>query len=93
MGLDRLRKQIDRLDDQLVLLLARRMKLVRGIAVFKKHCVVSLLQPEREKKILAHKKRLAKRYSLDPTFVEQLFNRIFRESKKLQKGIFKLLKR
>ncbi|MFH1592853.1 MAG: chorismate mutase [Candidatus Woesearchaeota archaeon] len=81
-----IRKRLDRLDKELVILLAERMSLIQKLAEYKKKNKILVCQPEREKKIIDGKKKLGKKLGLNPRLVEDLFKRIIKESCSIQKG-------
>ncbi|MCM8764852.1 MAG: prephenate dehydratase [Candidatus Omnitrophica bacterium] len=60
MGLDMLRKQIDRIDSELVNLLNERAKVVRNIGRVKKNTNLPTFDPARERKIITRVKNLNK---------------------------------
>jgi len=82
MNLDNLRVEIDAIDDELAALLARRMDLAARVAAIKRETGAPILQPEREKAILA---RLGER--MDAQFLpalEMIYEAIFRASRAYQ---------
>lgn len=78
------RKQIDALDEELIELLAERMRLSKTIGELKKKSGKAVLDPKREEKLKKLHQRLAKKHGLSPTFVEKLFEDILSHSRKLQ---------
>lgn len=83
-NLTSLRRQIDKVDGQIVELLAQRQKLVVQVARVKKRQHLPITQVVREKQLLASKRKLAKLHSLNPNFVVRLFKLIITESRQLQ---------
>ena len=85
MNLDELRAEIDAIDDELAALLARRMALAARVAAFKRETGAPVLQPERERAVLA---RLGA--GMDPQYLpalETVYQAIFRASRELQEGL------
>ncbi|MFQ5475025.1 MAG: chorismate mutase, partial [Candidatus Nanoarchaeia archaeon] len=76
-----LRKSIDDVDKNIVLLLAERLSLARRISEFKKERGIPLFQPKREKEILVKITELAKEKGLREDYVKGLFSRMIEESK------------
>lgn len=84
----KLRNNIDKIDNKLVLLLSERMKIVRRIAVYKSKNKIPILDKKREQKVLSEKKKLAKKYKLDENYIRSIFKLIMKQSKKEQKKIY-----
>lgn len=80
-----LRKKIDQVDNQLVSLLAKRMKIVHQIKEFKRKNKLAITDEKREKEVLEKAKNRAKNLNLSEVFIEQLLKLIIRESKIIQK--------
>ena len=81
--LDRLRREIDELDLEILELLHRRMALVEQIASLKRQAGVEVQDAAREEAIF---RRLAceARAPLSPQAVERIFGEILRVSRELQ---------
>jgi len=85
MTLDDLRNEIDAIDDELAALLARRMALAARVAASKRATGASVLQPDRERAILA---RLGE--GLDTQYLpalETVYAAVFRASREYQAAI------
>lgn len=80
-----LREQIDRHDEQIVALLARRLSLAKEIAVAKREISMGILQADRELEIIGRVRRSARAAGLGEDFVERIFVLILAESKKIQR--------
>lgn len=78
--LGNLRLQIDDLDDKLMEVLSKRMKIVDEIGFLKKDHNVSILQNERWQKIMNRMLLERKEKGLTEEFVLQLFNAVHQES-------------
>lgn len=76
------RRKIDKIDNQIILLLKKRFKAVKVIMDYRKKNKMKLRDKEREKEIL--RKRI-KSSKLSPKFVKRLFKLIINESRRLQK--------
>jgi hypothetical protein len=70
--LKRLRREIDRVDEQLISLIARRMRLAEQIAEVKRELGLLLRDESRERKIVARAKERAKGLRVDRDLVEGL---------------------
>lgn len=75
--LDGFRKQIDTLDEQIVNLLAERMKVVKKVGVFKKQQNIPPLDPARWQKIIKTKKG----------YVKKIWEIIHEEALKIEKTL------
>lgn len=77
--MNELRKQIDKIDDEIIMLLVKRFEIVKLIGEHKQKHNLKVYDPEREKDII---QRLQSN-DLSKEFIEDIFNRIFQESKKI----------
>jgi len=72
MSLENFRKQIDKIDDKVILLLEKRLQIAKEIRKFKKKTTDS----KREKEILA---------KIKSEYIQDIYKTIFKNSKKIQK--------
>ncbi|GAB4406354.1 MAG: prephenate dehydratase [Microscillaceae bacterium] len=79
--LDSLRGQIDQLDDQILDLLAQRMRVVRQIGELKKQHNAIIYRPEREKSILDRLAARSQGTLLKPEAIDAIFMEIFAASR------------
>ena len=84
--IDALRKTIDLVDQNIVLLLAERQALVRQIGDLKKTRGKKILDKSREEKILRKQLPVASQLGLDRRFTAKLFRAIFQLARTTQKG-------
>ncbi len=84
MTMKNLRKQIDKIDQKIIKLLAERMGLVKDIAKFKKAHKLPVKDKKREQELRKNLKKLAKKYGLSEEFVNHLYSHIFIESCRIQ---------
>lgn len=82
MKLEELRKNIDYIDDDIIRLLIERFKIVEQIISLKSN----IEDRDREKEIL-DKIRIATDNQVNPKFFTELYNMIFKESKRIQKEL------
>ena len=80
MKLDEIRKKIDKIDRELLVLLQERM----GLALRTKKLKVSVSDPKREKDVLSRIDRMDL-HLVERTFIHHLLQTIMKESKRLQK--------
>jgi chorismate mutase len=82
--LEDLRKQIDEIDNLIVDLLAKRMKVVEKVGVLKKQHNVPPLDPARWQQVLTSKMEKAKSLGLDREMVKKIYNIIHEEALKIE---------
>ena len=75
-----LRQQIDRLDDELLALMAKRMRISREIGQYKKEHSMPILQAKRYDEILNKRGAQAVELGINPEFVKTLLQAIHEES-------------
>ena len=72
-----LRRQIDRIDREIVQLLKSRSQAARFLGEIKRKRRVPLRDPEREKAIIREMNRLARKLDLEPGHVRSIFKQVF----------------
>lgn len=88
-----LRDQIDEVDQQLVDLFARRLKLVAGVGEVKSRQGVPIYAPDRETAMLARRRAEAEAKGVPPDLIEDVLRRAMRESYASEKDTgFKCIK-
>lgn len=83
--IDRLRKEIDKVDSEILGLIAKRMKIAKKIGAFKKKNNMKVIDLQREKKILDKISQNARKLRVDSHLSRKLFKLIMIESRKQQK--------
>ena len=86
-GITALRKQIDELDNNLMELLAKRMRVCREIGQYKKEHNMTVLQTGRYNEILDKRGAQGSLCGMDPEFVKDMFEHIHEESVRQQMEI------
>ncbi len=86
-GIHELRKQIDDLDNQLMELLAKRMRVCREIGTYKKEHNMTVLQPTRYNEILDKRGAQGALFQMDTDFVKTVFEAVHQESVRQQMEI------
>jgi chorismate mutase / prephenate dehydrogenase len=76
-----LRDEIDRIDSQILILLARRQEQVEQVADLKKKCGMPVYHPAREEDMISRLRTQARDKGLDPDVTENLFRVIIRQSR------------
>ena len=83
-GLHQLRSQIDECDNQLMDLLAKRMRVCREIGTYKKEHNMTIVQTNRYNEILEKRGAQASLCGMSPEFAAQIFEHIHEESVRQQ---------
>jgi chorismate mutase len=86
-NLSELRRQIDQIDEQLLELLAKRMRISREIGVYKKEHNMPVLQSPRYNEILENRSNMGESMDLSPEFVKEILREIHEESVRQQMEI------
>ena len=86
-GINQLRKQIDELDNQLMDLLSKRMRVCREIGQYKKEHNMTVLQTTRYNEILDKRGAQGSLCGMDANFVKKVFEEIHEESVRQQMEI------
>ncbi|GAB4092259.1 chorismate mutase [Flaviaesturariibacter terrae] len=86
--LDRLRQQINQLDDELMQLLGQRMKIADKIGQYKKEQNITILQTRRWNEILERAIRKGERHGLSQEFITRYLDAVHMESINHQNKIF-----
>ena len=83
-GIGRLRKQIDEIDNELMGLLAKRMRVCREIGQYKKEHNITVLQATRYNEILQKRGAQGSLMGISPESVASIFETIHEESVRQQ---------
>jgi len=89
MPLTKLRKEINKIDDDLVKLLKKRKKVVEKIAKVKIKHGLEIFDKKRENEIAKKLNWLAKKHGLRKGFLYQIWDHLMAEAKEAQKKIIK----
>ena len=84
-----LRKSIDRIDSKIVKLLSERTDLVKEIAISKLEYELTIFQLNRWFEILTTRKNLAKKLSVDPKMISDIYEMIHKYSILTQSQLMK----
>ncbi len=86
-SLETLREEINRIDEDIIGLLSKRMEVIKKVAVLKKSKGISIEDKDREKNIFLKIEREAKRNNISVKFVSEVFDVILSHSKLTQNKI------
>lgn len=84
LNLSKLREEINKIDAILLLLLKKRFKISEDIGKYKVKNNLPVEDKKREKEIVNSRIAIS---GLNKEFISDLFNLIFKESKRLQRGL------
>ncbi|MCF8217856.1 MAG: bifunctional 3-deoxy-7-phosphoheptulonate synthase/chorismate mutase type II [Bacteroidales bacterium] len=85
--LTKLRSEIDKIDREMLEILARRMNIIREIGHYKKAHNVTILQSDRFREMIKDRLAQAEKYDLDKSFLLKLLQQIHKESVRQQQNI------
>lgn len=83
-GIHELRNQIDQLDNQLMDILSKRMRVCREIGQYKKEHNMTVLQTSRYNEILDKRGAQGSLCGMDPNFIKTVFEQVHEESVRQQ---------
>ena len=83
-NLSALRRQIDSIDEQILELLAKRMRVSREIGIYKKEHNMPILQSPRYSEILENRSNMGAQMDLSTDFVKEMLKEIHEESVRQQ---------
>ncbi len=85
-NLEKYRKEIDRIDEEIIKLLDKRLKVSLKIGDYKRKRKLKIYDKKREIEVFDKLERLAVQHKLDETFINKVFNVIVRNSRRSQAG-------
>ncbi len=80
-SLETLRRDIDRVDEQIVHLLSERLDRVKQVVALKKAAGLPIYNPAREEDLISQRREQARAAGLDPDHIEELYRCIIRQSR------------
>ena len=89
MSLEELRKEIDRIDNEILSRLIKRKNIVKEIAKIKKELGKPILDEEREQQLIEKLKLKSNEKGLDRDFIGSLYGIIIKNSREEQEKIVK----
>ena len=82
-----LRKEVDKIDENIITLLAKRMEIIKKIGTLKKVHGLVLLDEKRWQDVLSSRITKAQSLTLSAAFVKRIFNLIHEQSLEIEKEI------
>jgi chorismate mutase len=89
MDINEIREKIDLIDQEILSLLVKRFSVLPEVVKYKRENNLSIQDRDRELRILKDKIERALSLGMNPDFVEDLFESIFKESRRIQNDIKK----
>ena len=83
-SIQRIREEIDFIDDMMMTLLSQRQDLVRDVGRWKKENRVGIANPKREREIIKKRLLLADEAGLDPEFIKKIYSAVFEHARSIQ---------
>ena len=83
--LESLRKQIDEIDESIIILLAKRQNVVSNVGKYKKSNNLPPLDKNRWQAVIRFKKLLAKKHNISEKMIEKIWETIHHEALKVEK--------
>ncbi len=82
--MDKIRSQIQQIDEKMIKLIAERMKLSRELGEMKKELGLPVRDSEREKILFEIWEEIAKKENVNPELIDRLWSIILEESIRIQ---------
>ncbi|MCK5084386.1 MAG: chorismate mutase [Candidatus Pacebacteria bacterium] len=89
MELKEIRIKLDKIDNDLVEIVAKRIELIPEVAEYKKEHNLERYQKGREDQIITELRKKACELNVNPDLIEDLIKRIIEESHRIEKEIMK----
>ena len=83
--LDKYRREIDKINSEIIKLIAARIKVCKKVGEYKKNNGKKVYDKKREREIFKKLDKECGKRRLDKKFVNKIFKMIIKESKKVQK--------
>lgn len=87
MDIEKLRKKINKIDEEIISLLVERVKIIKKIGEIKKEKGLEVFDKDREEEIIFKLKKKAEENGLNKDFVVDIYKKIIEESKKEQENV------
>ena len=79
------RKEIDKITEKIIKLIAERRNIVLEIGRIKKKKGLPILDEKREKQLILRAKNLSKKFKLPPALIEKIMKILIENSRRLQR--------
>ena len=85
MSLQKFRKDIEKINSQILRILAKRNNISKKVGKYKKKYGMKIVDKNKEKNIYEDINQKAEKLGLNPRFAKDVFKIVIKESKRLQK--------
>ncbi|MDO8609375.1 MAG: chorismate mutase [bacterium] len=82
-----LRKQVDKIDNDIISLIAKRMDIVKKIGAYKKQNNIPLLDSKRWEEVIKSKINLGNTLGIPQVLIEKIYNTIHKFALKIEKSL------
>ena len=89
MDLKLIRKNLNKIDQKLVELIAKRQSYMPAVGKYKQENNLPITQTKREQEIFDSLKRLAKQKNVNPELIQKIFKLIIADAKNIQRQVLK----
>jgi chorismate mutase len=83
--LNSLRKEIDKIDREIINQLSKRIKIIKKIGDYKKRNKLRVYSPEREKEIITKIKKFAASKNINKALIEKIYKNILNQAREIQR--------
>ncbi len=87
MELSEIRKEIDKIDTEIISAISKRVALIPQVADYKIKNNLPRYNPQREREIIESKRKLAQELNVNPDLVEKVLKDLIEESHRIEKEI------
>lgn len=89
MELINLRKDIDLIDNEILLLLKKRFEVIEKVSIYKKENWIDIIQPWRWQELLSFRKNVAFEFWINENMIEEIWESIHKYAISKEKEIIK----
>jgi chorismate mutase-like protein len=89
MDIKEVRRKIDKIDREIINLIAERQSYMEFVVKYKSKNDLDVYIPEREKEVIFSRRKIAQEQKVNPDFIETIFKEIIKECKKIQNKFLK----
>ncbi len=82
--MDKLRKNLDQIDKQILALIGKRVNIAKKIGKIKKQQKLAIADKKREKEIVSSLTKQAKKYKIDKSLIGKIWKLLFKLSYKVE---------
>jgi chorismate mutase/prephenate dehydrogenase len=87
--IEKIRKEIDAIDEELIGLIKKRLSLMSKVAAYKIKNNMPIVDSRRENEVIASKRKTAEELNINPNLIEGIYKELIKESRQIQESIIK----